>query len=319
MRSKIILIVVLLALGFGVGRLSAAGPLAPGGSLDSPGPPESTYLYTLEDIYNRLLSGAAGAPTTFTEPSIGPTAGTGHTLHEIMAQAPAVDDANGATSAEVARGKTAWGLTSGQWGLLTGTADIFINFAPVPKTGQAKCYNTVGTEISCTDTGQDGDYQNGIAWPNPRFTDNGDNMVTDNLTGLIWLKNANCAAFSASDTTGQNDREWSAALAAANSLADGFCGLTDGSVAGDWRLPNVRELQSLAHYGFYNPAVPDTAGTGQWSEGDSFSGVQSYYYWSSTTYAYDASNAWYVILATGRVSAYYKTDTYYVWPVRGGQ
>ena len=32
----------------------------------------------------------------------------------------------------------------------------------------------------------------GVAWPNPRFTDNGNGTVTDNLTGLIWLKNANC-------------------------------------------------------------------------------------------------------------------------------
>ena len=32
----------------------------------------------------------------------------------------------------------------------------------------------------------------GVEWPNPRFTDNGDGTVTDNLTALIWLKNANC-------------------------------------------------------------------------------------------------------------------------------
>ena len=27
--------------------------------------------------------------------------------------------------------------------------------------------------------------------PSPRFTDNNDGTVTDNLTGLVWLKNAN--------------------------------------------------------------------------------------------------------------------------------
>ena len=41
-------------------------------------------------------------------------------------------------------------------------------------------------------TGSDGDLQKGVAWPNPRFTDNANGTVTDNLTGLIWLKNANC-------------------------------------------------------------------------------------------------------------------------------
>ena len=29
------------------------------------------------------------------------------------------------------------------------------------------------------------------------------------------------------------------------SLENGSCGLSDGSVAGDWRLPNIRELHSL--------------------------------------------------------------------------
>ena len=36
--------------------------------------------------------------------------------------------------------------------------------------------------------------------------------------------------------------------------------LVGGSVAGEWRVPNVRESQSLVHYGFDSPAVPDTSG-----------------------------------------------------------
>ena len=57
MRSKyLLMVVVLLALAFGVGRLSAAP-----GTMDSPAPPGSTLSYTLENIYNRLASGAAGA------------------------------------------------------------------------------------------------------------------------------------------------------------------------------------------------------------------------------------------------------------------
>ena len=39
-------------------------------------------------------------------------------------------------------------------------------------------------------TGHDGDYQMGVPWPDPRFTDNEDGTVTDNLTGLIWLEDA---------------------------------------------------------------------------------------------------------------------------------
>ena len=97
------------------------------------------------------------------------------------------------------------------------------------RTGQSTCYDASGTIIPCAGTGQDGETQNGVGWPDPRFTDNGDGTITDNLTGLVWLAQADCLG----------KIEWLAALAAANALADGQCGLTDGSVAGDWRLPNI--------------------------------------------------------------------------------
>ena len=64
----------------------------------------------------------------------------------------------------------------------------------------------------------------GVEWPNPRFTDNLDGTATDNLTGLIWLKDANCFG----------PRTWSDALSVCNGLADGSCWLTDGSDAGDF-------------------------------------------------------------------------------------
>ena len=183
------------------------------------------------------------------------------------------------------------------------------NYAPVEKTGVTTCYDTSGTPISCTDTGQDGDFQKGVSWPNPRFTDNGDGTVTDNLTDLIWLENANCL----SGTT-----NWASALSYCNNLESGDCDLSDGSVAGDWRLPNIRELQSLIHYGVYSPAVPNTSGTGKWATGDPFTNVQSYYYWSSSTYAGITSIAWIVNMYVGNVSSNAKSDLNYVWPVRGG-
>ena len=97
MRSKYMLIaVVLVTLAFGVGRLSAAV-----GTLDSPDVPGNTFSYTLEDIYNRLKDGTEGARSTFTEPAAGPGMGTMHTLNQIMTEAPAKDDTNGATTADV--------------------------------------------------------------------------------------------------------------------------------------------------------------------------------------------------------------------------
>jgi len=169
--------------------------------------------------------------------------------------------------------------------------------AAVPKTGQTTCWDRNGYEIDCAGTGQDGEYQKGVA-VDPRFTDNGDGTVTDNLTGLIWLKNADCFGYIT----------WNDALAVSNTLASGACGLSDGSVAGAWRLPNVKELQSLIDFGQFGPALPP---------GYPFSGVQIFYYWSSTTYAGWPDSAWYVRLYSGFVDGG-QSLTNDVWPVRGG-
>ena len=64
---------------------------------------------------------------------------------------------------------------------LSGTADASSGIV-VPVTGQTTIYYP----------GDDGEIQSGLIWPDPRFTDNGDGTVTDNLTGLIWLKDGNC-------------------------------------------------------------------------------------------------------------------------------
>lgn len=100
-----------------------------------PGPPETTNSYTLEDIYDRLDSGAAGAQSAFTEPSSGPPTGTMHTLNEIMAVAPQVDDTNGATAATYGNtSATDYGVNRGEDGKLSGyawgTNVGWINFDP---------------------------------------------------------------------------------------------------------------------------------------------------------------------------------------------
>jgi hypothetical protein len=170
----------------------------------------------------------------------------------------------------------------------------------IAKTGQTACYDAAGSGINCTATGQDGELQKGIAWPTPRFSDNGDGTVTDNLTGLIWLQNANRFEL----------RTWADALSDCNSLADDGSALTDGSVAGDWRLPNVKELQSLIDFGKYNPALP---------AGHPFITVQSSNYWSSTTDAHYTPYAWDLSMTYGLANLSDKARSFYVWPVRGGK
>ena len=89
------------------------------GSLDSPGEPNATSSYTLEDIYNRLDIGTAGTPSAFTEPAVR-MAGVMHTISDIMGKAPVVN-ISGAAITDVMLGKTFWGLTSGgAWGPIAG-------------------------------------------------------------------------------------------------------------------------------------------------------------------------------------------------------
>lgn len=166
--------------------------------------------------------------------------------------------------------------------------------APVRKTGQTTSYTT----------GDDGYYQKGVAWPNPRFTDNGDGTVTDNLTGLMWTKNA--------DLFGE--RYLMEAITMCENLILGKgCGYTD------WRVPNRFELESLLDLEKTDPALPTA---------NPFTNVQKFigWYWTSSWYEPEGGryDAWAVWLPSGAVDIRCSDRAEpqclaYVWPVRGGQ
>jgi hypothetical protein len=107
-------------------------------------------------------------------------------------------------------------------------------------------------------------------------------------------------------------RTWEDALTLANTLASGLCGLTDGSVAGDWRLPNIKELQSLIDFSQEGPALP---------AGYPFTNL-AIRFWSSTTRAAGISNyAWTLDVRDGTTVIFHKTfagEVQSVWPVKGG-
>ncbi len=159
--------------------------------------------------------------------------------------------------------------------------------------------------------GDDGSVQAGVALPYPRLRDNADGTLTDTLTGLVWLRQASCLSGT-----------WSGAVAAVRGLASGQCGLTDGSAAGAWRMPNRKEMASLADRGLNNQAdFFDTA----WTSADA--GVPSaaavfdqfvafQYYWTSTTDAADTSLAWTVFSCDFGVYDTTKTATGYTLAVR---
>ncbi len=108
------------------------------------------------------------------------------------------------------------------------------------------------------------------------FVDNGNSTITDNATGLTWVQN-DSGSSTGSETGGMN---WEAAL--------NYCESLDTAGISDWRLPNVKELQSIVDYS----RSPDTTNSAAIDPIFNTSGItneagQSDYpaFWSSTTHA----------------------------------
>src|SRR5438034_4539784 len=115
---------------------------------------------------------------------------------------------------------------------------------PLPATGQTTCWDSSGTVIPCTGTGQDGDLQKGAPLS---YTDNGDGTLTDNNTGLVWEKQSSDGSIHDMGNAYTWDNAFAAHVATLNSTS--FAGHND------WRLPNVRELESIGNFGNTNPSV----------------------------------------------------------------
>jgi hypothetical protein len=160
-------------------------------------------------------------------------------------------------------------------------------------TGQKACYDTAGKPVPCEGSGQDGEFQAGIPWPQERFAVAGE-VVQDHLTGLFWLRNANPGEFPVT---------WQEAL-------DHIAVLNREQRAGhaDWRLPNRRELRSLMAFDTRKPALP---------EGHPFEKVFLGWYWTSTTAAIHPGYAWYIHMEGARMFFGRKDQQYLFWPVCG--
>ena len=162
--------------------------------------------------------------------------------------------------------------------------------APVPKTG---C-------LTSRETGDDGHYQVGAAWPIPRFTagtSSSSNCVTDNLTGLTWLRNPTATLRNCSDSI---------------AYCEGLTGSGGRGGYTDWRLPNVREMQSLFDYENRAPALPT---------GHPFLGVPATNDFWTGTLAYNGGGAilfFFTSMDRGTTAVLAPSNTLCAWPVRGG-
>ena len=166
---------------------------------------------------------------------------------------------------------------------LPGASLTGANFAAFDGSNPRVRLAATGQQTSYAE-GDDGAEHAGVAWGASRFTASGDGTVTDAVTGLVWLKDAGCLP----------PATWSAAITEVAGLASGACGLSDGSKAGDWRLPNLNELESLVDVSASHPAL---------TPGHPFVNVSTGIYWSSTSYfggQIGSPNAWAIRMDDGR-------------------
>ncbi|MBF0550627.1 MAG: IPT/TIG domain-containing protein [Deltaproteobacteria bacterium] len=158
-----------------------------------------------------------------------------------------------------------------------------------------------------------GEAQSSRQIDNPYYRDNGNGTVTlmcgniyawnpDYYCHLTWTKNAHCFG----------PMDLNQAIAAANGLASGNCGLTDGSVAGDWRLPTRDEFHEIIDKSNKFPSLVS---------GYPFTGVMLGGYWTSTPYSYlnySFDFNWYVDLNMGGEGGSDNKPYNFVWAVRDG-
>lgn len=165
--------------------------------------------------------------------------------------------------------------------------------------------------IQLTTAGDDGDFQKGVPWPNPRFVDNGDGTITDKLTSLVWMQHASCWG-----RLRYVDARRKVEVLNRPGSSETCGGYTGGR--SDWRIPNAREMLSLIDISATN-RKPQGAEAG-------ITGVTSSYYWTSTTRSGSVSGKWTVWFHSiaknpGNVAdaseSQNNTSVNYVWLVSG--
>ena len=129
-----------------------------------------------------------------------------------------------------------------------------------------------------------------------------DGTVIHTKTGLMWKRCAEGQTWDgATCTGGASSFTWQNALAAAASST--FAGHDD------WRLPNVKELQSIVESCGYNPAINQTV----------FPATLASYFWSASSVGPTPAFAWSVYFSSNLVYAYDKSTGAPARLVRGGQ
>lgn len=136
--------------------------------------------------------------------------------------------------------------------------------------------------------------------PNSRYQLlNNATEVKDLKTNLIWQRCSLGQTWSGTSCTGTATQyTWADALKTAQ------------SIGGSWRLPNIKELQSLVERACSAPAINEAI----------FSNTSSDAYWSSSMYPHDSDFVFIVNFKFGGDgNFYFKSGNYYVRLIRDSQ
>ncbi len=114
-------------------------------------------------------------------------------------------------------------------------------------------------------------------------------MLEDNATGLVWQDNSDTAS---REMNYENAKK--------------YCNDLNLSDRANWKLPTIKELESIVDTEKNNPAIKAD-----------FKNVVSNSYWSSSTYVEGSANAWTVYFGSGGTHYDNKYNKYYVRCVSG--
>jgi hypothetical protein len=132
-------------------------------------------------------------------------------------------------------------------------------------------------------------------------------MVRDDVTGLIWEAKTDDGG------THDKDKTYTWQDARQSFIAQ----LNDEKFGGhsDWRLPTIKELNSLVQNINVDPDHPTAKINTKYFPNT----IMSPSYWTATTYTGNTDTAWRVYFDDGRNGYDEKSNTFYVRAVRGGQ
>jgi uncharacterized protein DUF1566 len=180
-----------------------------------------------------------------------------------------------------------------------------------PASGQTSCWDSSGSSVPCGGTRQDGDIKAGAALS---YTSNADGTIIDNNTGLVWEKKTpTCGGdIHCVDDTYTWADAFTGFIAVLNTVPcfAGHC---------DWRLPNIKELESIVNHGTVLPAVSGAFNDTNGPSGANGSYTKSSLYWTASSWVFDPMAAWDINFASGASGASGKiSHSSFVRAVRGG-